>query len=480
MDTEAEKVIPITEWPIESSCSHTDSHKESTENTSLSLSSKRKRKLESNDDKVDVPSEESSLEAMVQIRVARWWRRNKQFLIHHQKPNSTNPNTILQWVSRTEECQKFLQEEAKALTSKIHMPKCVYANIYAALAGVEDWLGQKESGLLHITHAVEMEPDNPDYLWLKEKLTRDEAIVRVHLNMLNTLKKENYTFPRPLEVDRVSTKDLSKENFISNYVKKGKPVIIIDLVSSMTSSQWNLDLIKSMAGKKKVVLKKSVHLSAEWACLEDSITSTVEEFIDLIKAGQTTDYLFDWSLPIHCPELADTLTIPKYFAENYLQQTSPGTLYHDSWPSLFIAPSGAVSQLHVDAFASSFWMALFEGEKRWTFFPPDDLPLLYPTYPHSMDPVFKVNLQNPDLESFPLLSLTHPSQCVLKPGELLYVPSGSPHFVENLVTSLAISSNHVDALNYERVCQELHVNGLIDPRAKDLLTQLKADRFTCE
>jgi len=75
-------------------------------------------------------------------------------------------------------------------------------------------------------------------------------------------------------------------------------------------------------------------------------------------------YLFDWSLPLNCPELVKELRIPKYFAGDFLQRTPPGSLYHDSWPSLFIAPAGITSELHVDAFGSNFWMALFEGKKR--------------------------------------------------------------------------------------------------------------------
>ena len=75
-------------------------------------------------------------------------------------------------------------------------------------------------------------------------------------------------------------------------------------------------------------------------------------------------YLFDWSLPLNCPELVKELQIPKYFASDFLQRTPPGSLYCDSWPSLFIAPVGITSELHVDAFGSNFWMALFEGRKR--------------------------------------------------------------------------------------------------------------------
>lgn len=60
----------------------------------------------------------------------------------------------------------------------------------------------------------------------------------------------------------------------------------------------------------------------------------------------------------------EELTIPEYVSDDLLRRTPPGSLYRDSWPSLFIAPPNIVSELHVDAFASNFWMALFEGKKR--------------------------------------------------------------------------------------------------------------------
>ena len=61
-------------------------------------------------------------------------------------------------------------------------------------------------------------------------------------------------------------------------------------------------------------------------------------------------YLFDWSLPLHCPSLADKLNVPAYFANDFLQRTASGSLYAKSWPSLFIGPKGSRSDLHIDAF----------------------------------------------------------------------------------------------------------------------------------
>lgn len=114
---------------------------------------------------------------------------------------------------------------------------------------------------------------------------------------------------------------------------------------------------------------------------------------------------------------------------------------------------------------------------RWVFFPPEDLPLLSPTYTYSTDAVFEVSISQPDLSIHPLLSLTHPTECVLSPGELLFVAAGSPHRVENLEPSLAISANYVDCSNIEGVLTELRVNALKDDRADALLHILEDPGF---
>ena len=57
------------------------------------------------------------------------------------------------------------------------------------------------------------------------------------------------------------------------------------------------------------------------------------------------------------------------------------------------------------------------------------------------------------------------------------MPSGSPHRVENMKNSLAISSNFVNSSNYELVKEELRINELQDPRAGELLRSLQAKEF---
>ena len=180
------------------------------------------------------------------------------------------------------------------------------------------------------------------------------------------------------------------------------------------------------------------------------------------------NYLFDWSLPLFCPKLNSEITIPKYFQHDYLKKTSADALYRNSWPSLFVSSKGSVSELHVDAFGSNFWMYLFKGRKRWTFFPPEVTNTLRPNYFESLDPVFDIDISDKDMEDT-LKDVA--SEVILEEEELLFVPFGSPHRVENIKDSIAISANFVDDSNIRCVVDHLRKNCLQDPRAGDLLRE---------
>ena len=118
----------------------------------------------------------------------------------------------------------------------------------------------------------------------------------------------------------------------------------------------------------------------------------------------------------------------------------------------------------MDAFGSHFWMALFEGQKRWTFFNSDDLASLRPCYKGSLDPTFDIDLAVAE-------RTLNPYSVVLKSGQVLFVPAGSPHRVENLTDSVAVSGNFINKTNLETAVKHLKYNSIMDPRAADLLRE---------
>ncbi|CAG2212437.1 unnamed protein product [Mytilus edulis] len=376
-------------------------------------------------------------ESLANTALAKWWRRNQSQCGTEDTAavKGCHPNTLIKVIARS-----------------------------------------PAEAIFHLEMAVKGAPEEKEYKWLLQKLKRILKIKTIQEKGLQRVKPGG-EFPSFKQVDRISAQDLTVEEFFHNYECTSTPVIITNV--QMTRVPWTLNHVKEIAGNCTVTLKKPVKQSVEWARLENSRTVPVSTYIDQIIDNTLAEplYLFDWSLPINCPSLAKELTIPKYFAGDFLKRTEEGSLYKDSWPSLFVAPEGITSELHVDAFGSNFWMALFQGKKRWVFFPQSDVPYLYPEYEHSLDPVFAVDLSRPDLTQYPLLQLTTPIECVLEPGDVLFVPAGCPHRVKNLETSVAISSNFVDQSNFTLVNQELKINALMDIRSEELLRQFNNEKF---
>ena len=275
-------------------------------------------------------------------------------------------------------------------------------------------------------------------------------------------------------IEVVHAKNWTRQAFFQTFILAKRPVVIEGL--QLTPTKWTLESVKSLAGDKTIPLRYAKPDSTAWARLEECSSLGTKakkvclgEFIDNVKNGiETEAYLFDWSLPLFCPELSSQFTVPEFFeAENYLKKKVESTLYHQSWPSLFISPPKVVSDLHIDAFGSNFYMALFEGRKRWTFFPPEVSERLKMRYYDNFDPVFDIDWE----KDRPLWQSLSPYNVTLEAGQVLFVPAGCPHRVENLEATLAVSGNFVDNSNIKEASEHLIRQALIEPRAAELVEE---------
>ena len=125
--------------------------------------------------------------------------------------------------------------------------------------------------------------------------------------------------------------------------------------------------------------------------------------------------------------------------------------------TLFLGSRGTRSTLHLDQWHGHFWMYTLFGCKRWTLFHPADTHLLYPDYSSGrLHPTFPplAKLQaRPDI--YPLFAYARRTEVIVHPGEVLFVPGGTPHAVENLTDSLAVAGNFVEASNLEAALAEM-------------------------
>lgn len=108
-------------------------------------------------------------------------------------------------------------------------------------------------------------------------------------------------------------------------------------------------------------------------------------------------------------------------------------------PAMWLGGAGAVTPLHKDGsdnFAIHFW-----GRKRWTLFPVRDIPLLYMkrVIPSSDFAVSNIDLRKPDYKKFQDMVDAVSINIEVSAGEILYLPQGWAHFVENLEPTLMIN-----------------------------------------
>lgn len=114
------------------------------------------------------------------------------------------------------------------------------------------------------------------------------------------------------------------------------------------------------------------------------------------------------------------------------------------WPSYFnkmgpprfwLGPAGTVTPLHCDYDDNIF--AQIWGTKRIFLSPPHHDEFLYPSEANAILFGSPFNPEAPDFEKFPLARQAAMIECIMQPGELLYVPAGWYHQVRSLSFSLS-------------------------------------------
>lgn len=257
------------------------------------------------------------------------------------------------------------------------------------------------------------------------------------------------------QVERRSKLPLNK--YIREYEAKYLPVVITDYSRHIIDREGaSMKQIKRLCGKKKFTPHVYNPNSTAWAKMDKMEEMTVKEFLKYyvqeVKSPSSSNplYMLDWTLLNNCPELGETITIPKYVVRDAqkLLLSEHKMLYDLSdtpWPSLFMSPSTLHgSGLHVDGGNSSFWMYLAYGRKRWRIVGAEHVKHLgLQVLAEQTTPYLEADLFEPDFLRFPGLAEANIWEADLRPGDLIIVPSGCAHQVQNLAPSIAIAGNYV-------------------------------------
>ena len=138
--------------------------------------------------------------------------------------------------------------------------------------------------------------------------------------------------------------------------------------------------------------------------------------------------------------LTDSQALPPYLGNLELRELN--SLCH--WPAYFkktgpprfwIGPAGTVTPLHCDYDDNMF--AQIWGSKRVFLAPPHHGAFLYTRAANAILYGSPFDPEAPDFEQFPLARQAALIECIVSPGELLYVPAGWYHQVRSLTFSLS-------------------------------------------
>jgi len=258
---------------------------------------------------------------------------------------------------------------------------------------------------------------------------------------------------------------VSPATFEADYLSgAGTPVIVTDAIDGwQAKTTWTFEFFGSRYGSQTILVEADtpggrVYRVMTLADYIDYVQNRTERLPGLwadAKTGlpltapldveRTRLYLAGkWNAFMAYPELLDDIEPTPYFVDDWvplfpqeflrLLQTTNIRPY---W--ILLGPKGSVTRLHRDFLHTHAYLAQLVGRKRCVLFSPDDSAFLYDGH---VDPAA------PDFDRFPLFERATPFECVIEPGEMLFLPSDWWHCVVGLDSSITVSYNFFNRSNF--------------------------------
>ncbi|MDP5044763.1 MAG: cupin-like domain-containing protein [Leeuwenhoekiella sp.] len=228
------------------------------------------------------------------------------------------------------------------------------------------------------------------------------------------------------EINRVKT--ITKAEFIKNYLKPQKPVVIENLIEDWPAfDKWDLDYIKDVAGDKEVPLYDDRPVTHEDGFNQAHAKMKMADYIDLLKKEPTTYRIFLYNIMKEVPSLKKDFNFPK-IGLHLIKQI----------PMVFFGGENSRVFMHHDIDWANILHFHFHGKKQVVLFPPEQTRNLYKV-PHSLITREDIDFDNPDFDKFPVLKKAEGFICELNHGETLYMPEGYWHYMKYVTPGFSMS-----------------------------------------
>ena len=248
--------------------------------------------------------------------------------------------------------------------------------------------------------------------------------------------------------------------FVEEMIKKGVPVVIRNSVVSSwpASRKWSLSYVAENIGMdmlphvkctntsltfdpdRRVPLKLNLSLPYTVSNMsKEAFFACVQEEGSCSRDGYSGHYYFG-----AVPETLRADLQPDVLLYNTDKDHAANKQF------MWISSSGMITHGHFDQ-DFNFFVQLV-GEKRFTLWSPSQHEMMY-VFPrtHPLWHKSRVNFKAPDLSRFPQFALTRALQVTVGPGDVLFIPPYTWHYVETLSSSISLSTWSHDYQLYDHM-----------------------------
>lgn len=220
---------------------------------------------------------------------------------------------------------------------------------------------------------------------------------------------------------------INEKDFKEKYFYPQRPLVIKGLTDDQPAGKkWNIDYIKKICGEVEVDVFDNTNANSATAFTTPDLKMKFGEYVNtLVKDEPSTLRMFLFNMFKARPELRTDFPCP------HLLKGILGKMGF-----MFFGAKGIKVRIHQDMDMSNVILTQFYGRKKVVLVDPKYSQLLYklPFNTHSL-----VDLDHPDYKTFPGLRYVKTMECVLEPGDSLFMPSGYWHYITYLDGGFAVS-----------------------------------------
>ncbi|AYN69345.1 cupin-like domain-containing protein [Euzebyella marina] len=214
---------------------------------------------------------------------------------------------------------------------------------------------------------------------------------------------------------------ISKEDFVKNYYKLQKPVLITGLTKDWPAyEKWKLEYVQSKAGDQIVPLYNNEPAKDKQSVYEPVEKMKLYDYIELLKTEPTDLRIFFYNILKEMPELLNDFEYPDL-----------GLKFFKKLPALFFGGGKSKVFMHYDIDLPDAMHFHFDGDKEVTLFSPEQTQYLYKV-PFSIHNLEDIDMQQPNFEKYPALKYAEGIRAEMSHGDALYMPSGYWHSIRYL------------------------------------------------